>query len=311
MALDGMRMSLPLTLILVLAAIAVGTATRGSQKIALQKRRVAARGHLTGTREVLQVITWQTPNPQSGAGPYGIAHLAVETSGRGPLRLWQTDGGQEQYLVDSVRLTDLDGDRVPEIVSLWWVGAKSVAALRVFGWDKEKQSFIEARPSGDLQAIYRYGVLNNPSGAGHRLVVYVRSEVGAGSEYELRGSEIVRARGARQKRMEDGKQTGSGVEGVAVIGPTRPVVRENDQGSDTRPYETDLVIVTAGERREVARLRTGSDGRFRVSLPPGEYLVKAASERQAKFAPRAAEHLVKVQPGQIAFVTVLFDTGIR
>src|SRR5580765_7052956 len=74
-------------------------------------------------------------------------------------------------------------------------------------------------------------------------------------------------------RAAESVQRQSGIEGEALIGPTRPLVRVGEQESGT-PFETTLVILAAADRREVAKVKTGPDGRFRVVLPPGEYLVK-------------------------------------
>jgi hypothetical protein len=82
------------------------------------------------------------------------------------------------------------------------------------------------------------------------------------------------------------------------------------QGPDVKPLQTTIVISTAGEGREVARLETGSDGRFRVSLPPGEYNV-GPPPGKIRFAPRGTEQRVKVLPGQFAQVTINFDSGMR
>src|SRR5512145_528661 len=46
-------------------------------------RRVVSTGRLTGTRELQQVVTWQTR---------GSAHLAIVTRGPRSRILWQTDG---------------------------------------------------------------------------------------------------------------------------------------------------------------------------------------------------------------------------
>jgi hypothetical protein len=296
------------TLALSLAVSIFGYAAQGRKVSALQKRRIAARGHLTGSRGIQQVITWQTANPSGGTLPYAKAHLAIEVGGR---IIWQTDGGDTQYLVDSIRLTDLDGDGLPEITSLWWEGASAGAALRIFHWDGAKQSFVELRSSDDMSGVHRYQIKRAGRGAKSGIVVYVRSDVGAGwppvagGEYEVRGSEIARAGGGSVTTRGE-----SGVEGQVFISPTRPgPIRPGLPNK--APYETTLVIQTAGEGREVARLKTGSDGRFRVKLPPGEYEIMPGADRPGRFLPRASPQQVKVLAGQFAQVTIYFDSGMR
>ena len=309
----------PVALVLALAASAFGKAAHGSQINMLQKKRVAVRGLLTATKETLQVTTWQTPNKSGSRGPYAQAHLAIETTGPDARVLWQTDGGDIYYQVSSIQTADLDGDGVTEIMSLWWAGASAGALLRIFHWDKDKKSFVELSAEDDLKGIHRYRVASgsrNRSQSRLRLVTYVRPHVGAGwptvpgREYEVRGSEIVRAgRNNTGGRMDETSRAESGIEGQSVITPTSPVLRANMPRPDPAPFETTLVVVTAGEGREVARLKTGPDGRFRVSLPPGQYIVKPQTE--GRRWPRGGEQEVTVTPGKFSQVTITFDSGIR
>jgi hypothetical protein len=300
---------LPLTTFAVwLAVCHVGQAAQGVKVGAPQKRRVAVRGHLTGTRDIQQVVTWQTPNPRSGPLPYAQAHLAIETIGPNGRLLWQTDGAQSQYLVDAVQSVDLDGDQIPEILSLWWVGA-SGAMLRVFHWDRSGRSFVELQFNDGPGGITRYRV-TEAGGSSRRIIVYARSNAGARRpatvEYEVRGSRLARVRGGGRV-MTEGQ---SGIEGLALIGPTRPgPIRLGDKPHQ-QPFKTALVISTPGDGREVARLETGADGKFRISLPPGEYLVGPPAA-PSRFLPRATEQLVRVLPGQFANLIIHFDSGMR
>ncbi len=306
-------------LALALAASAFGKAAHGFQKSTLQKKRVAVRGLLTSTKEKLQVTTWQTQNKSGPGSPYAQAHLAIETTGPDARVLWQTDGGSKYYQVSSIQTADLDGDGVIEIMSLWWAGASAGALLRVFHWDKDKKSFAELSAEDDLNGIHRYRVASgnrNRSRSRLRLITYVRANVGAGwppvpgGEYEVHGSEIVRSgKSDIGGRMDETGRVESGIEGQAVISPTSPVLRANMPRPDPAPFETTLVVVTAGEGREVARLKTGSDGRFRVSLPPGQYVVKPQME--SRRWPRGGEQEVTVTSGKFSQVTITFDSGIR
>jgi len=222
------------------------------------------------------------------------------------------DGGKSESIVDSVRISDLDGDGLPEIVSLWWRGSSGDAVLRVFHWDRAQQSFVELQFEGEINAVRSYRVV--PAGRNRlpsRLAVDIRSESGGrrstvpGGEYELRGSRLVRVGGGRVVTT----QGESGIEGQAVISPVHPgPQREGSPGS--APYKTALVVWSAADDREVKRFETGSDGRFRVALAPGTYRV-GPPQQSGRFLPRGSEETVTVVPGQFVRVTINFDSGMR
>jgi hypothetical protein len=310
MSLTLKKLALPLTALTVLLAVVLsGYAAQGQKEIALQKRRVAARGHLTGTREFQQIITWQTSNPPGGILPYAKAHLAIETDAHRVL--WQTDGGKTQYLINDIQLEDLDDDGTPEIISLWQEGASAGSALRVFHWDGRRRTFIELRAADDLSGVHRYEIVG---ASGHRrIVTYVRSDVGSGwpvvegGQYQARSNRLARVK----KGGPVTTQAESGITGEVFISPAHPgPIRQNDT-SNKKPYQATLAILTVSEGREVARMQSDAEGRFRIVLPPGEYRVVPVREKPGRFLPRAGEELVKVLPGQFAHVTIEFDSGMR
>lgn len=291
------------------ACLAMPSAATCFGKIASQPepgallKKVVGRGHLTGTRELQQVVTWRTSD---------AAHLAIETTGRTPRTLWQADEPFPAVDINSIQVTDLDSDGRVEIVGLWCHGASVGCRLRIFHWDRRAQSFVELQPKGDDAStgtieVQRYRILAR---AGHqRIVVYKRASTGwpivADGEFEVKGSEIVRVGGA----VGVTRQGESGIEGQAVISPVRPgPVRQGE--SDTAPFQTTLVISRTSDGAEVSRVETGSDGRFRVSLPPGTYTV-GPPQGTGRRLPRAGQETVTVAPGKFAQVTINFDSGIR
>lgn len=292
------------------AAIVLSRTLPGPQTGSLQRRRVVERGHLTGGRELQQIVTWQTPNARGERVPYLVAHLAIETVGTRPRILWQAEGGESQYLVDSVHAADLDGDGVPEITALWWKGISTGAALRVFHWDRGSQSFIELRFDNEPVGVRSYRLIPSARST-RRLAVYVRPESGRtertvpAGEYELRGSMLIRMRGGETVTA----QGESGIEGQAVIRPARPGPTRQGE-PDTAPYKTTLAVRSASDGREIRQLETGSDGRFRVVLPPGIYKIGPAA-RAGRFFPRADEQTITVRQGRFAHVTIEFDSGMR
>ena len=290
------------------AAIVFSRTLVSPQTTPLQRRRVVERGHLTGGRDLQQVVTWQTSNARGGSLPYAAAHLAVETVGAHSRILWQADGNSE-YLVDSIRIADLDGDGVPEIISLWWKGISIGAVPRVFHWDRLARSFVELNFQNEPGGVHSYRLINLTNST-RRLAVYSRAESGRalrmipGGEYELRGSLLIRAQGG-EKPVTQGA---SGIEGQALISPARPgPIRQGE--TDSAPYKTTLTIRSASDGREIRQLETGSDGRFRVALPPGTYKIGPGT-RVGRF-PRGAEQTVTVVQGRFAHVTIEFDSGMR
>jgi len=99
----------------------------------------------------------------------------------------------------------------------------------------------------------------------------------------------------------------SGIEGVATAGPTCPVAVAG-QYCPPKPISA-LVAVQDGSGREVTRFITGGDGRFRVPLAPGSYiLVQPPSPPM----PRLMQPVpVTVTAGRYTSIQLDFDTGIR
>ena len=103
-----------------------------------------------------------------------------------------------------------------------------------------------------------------------------------------------------------GPDATQGIDGLALLGPTCPVVRVDDPCPDA-PYQAWVRILDAGGR-QVTRVRSGTDGRFRVGLEPGSYQV--VGEGGSPF-PRGGREDVVVKAGVWTELTLHFDTGIR
>jgi len=109
---------------------------------------------------------------------------------------------------------------------------------------------------------------------------------------------------------DDKARAGSGIEGIVLIGPTRPAVRVGDDTPDEVPHAASLQITSVTDGREVARFESGEDGKFRVALPPGEYLVRQAQAPGQRY-PMSVEVHVQVKAGEYSFVTLHLDSGLR
>ena len=97
----------------------------------------------------------------------------------------------------------------------------------------------------------------------------------------------------------------SGIEGQVFIGPTCPVVREGETCPD-QPYQATLTVNNLkGER--IVQIQTEEDGRFKIPLPPGEYILHPESEN----IPFADDQTVIVENRAFTQVIVNYDSGIR
>lgn len=103
---------------------------------------------------------------------------------------------------------------------------------------------------------------------------------------------------------------GLAVSGWVHAGPTCPVVQTPpDPACDDRPVGDAVIVIEDASGAEVARVATGVDGTFLITLPPGIYT----------FVPQSVEGLLGTAPEQgvvvvDAAVTGLdfaYDTGIR
>lgn len=101
----------------------------------------------------------------------------------------------------------------------------------------------------------------------------------------------------------------SGIEGQILAGPQCPVERPGDPNCADKPYQGTVIVKTADGSREVTRFRSGNDGKFRVALDPGTYLLDPQSTTSP--FPRGIQQTVVVEPGKYLQVTVSYDTGIR
>jgi len=104
----------------------------------------------------------------------------------------------------------------------------------------------------------------------------------------------------------DSTEGQQGVFGQVTIGPICPVMKEGEPCPD-KPYQAEIVIEDSNGR-QVARFQTDSDGRFRVALEPGEYVIVPQPGEGIEFA---GQQTVTVNANQWLNVPISYDTGIR
>lgn len=104
----------------------------------------------------------------------------------------------------------------------------------------------------------------------------------------------------------------SGLAGRVVAGPTCPVETVPPQPRCApRPLAASLRIRRSGSNAPATSVHSAADGRFRVRLAPGSYVVQALPKAGSPF-PRPPGPLdVKVKAGRFTHITITYDTGIR
>ena len=100
--------------------------------------------------------------------------------------------------------------------------------------------------------------------------------------------------------------TDSGIEGVVTIGPMCPVVQENVPCPD-RPYQAALTVLTVSGNK-ITQFRTDEQGRFRVDLAPGNYILHPESPNGMPFA---QDLPFTVNEHQFTRLEISYDSGIR
>lgn len=101
----------------------------------------------------------------------------------------------------------------------------------------------------------------------------------------------------------------SGVRGTVILGPTCPggAPDATDPVTCLTPYAAQLVVID-GEGNVVGRVNSGADGRFELSLPPGDYVITPLGGDPYPIAQPVS---VVVRPNEFAELQINYDTGIR
>jgi hypothetical protein len=102
----------------------------------------------------------------------------------------------------------------------------------------------------------------------------------------------------------------SGIEGRVWLGPTCPGPTRQDAPDCTdKPFQAEITVLEL-EGGPVAATKSDRSGNFKVSLPPGDYILRPESPAGSRL-PRAGEHKVTVFEDLYTWVEIRYDTGIR
>lgn len=101
----------------------------------------------------------------------------------------------------------------------------------------------------------------------------------------------------------------SGISGVVMTGPTCPLQRNPpDPACADKPYSTVVAVFRANNPvNPFAITQSDMSGMFKVSLPPGEYVVGAGESN----LPRCPQTPATVGASGYTNITISCDTGIR
>jgi hypothetical protein len=101
----------------------------------------------------------------------------------------------------------------------------------------------------------------------------------------------------------------SGIQGRTMVDAGSPMVYGRTPSPD-RPLSARLTVTGEHDARSVAEATSDADGRFRIPLPPGTYVLHPAN-LTGSVVPAATPMTVTVAPGAFTSVTVSFDSGVR
>jgi hypothetical protein len=129
-------------------------------------------------------------------------------------------------------------------------------------------------------------------------------------EDESEPEETAAADSVRGQQVKEAPvQESSGIDGRVTIGPACPVMVEGEPCPD-RPYQAELTLRYLGSGDVAAVVVSDAEGRFRVELPPGLYIVDPGQPLLVT-DPQAEPDTVEVEAGRFSQVVVKFDSGVR
>ena len=98
----------------------------------------------------------------------------------------------------------------------------------------------------------------------------------------------------------------AGIQGQVLIGPACPVARADAPCPD-KPYQATITVLDQ-DHNPVTGFQSDAQGRFRVALAPGTYVLRPESPGAM---PHAPEQIVVVTGDGYTPVTITYDSGIR
>lgn len=101
----------------------------------------------------------------------------------------------------------------------------------------------------------------------------------------------------------------SGITGITLIGPLHPVEQISEVNQEPCP-DSVIIIKNKINNEEIKRTSVDKNGSFKISLPPGDYILDAKNKTGSVF-PTSKPIDITVLPDKFTNITVYFDSGIR
>ncbi|MEJ2616008.1 MAG: hypothetical protein P8Z35_13705 [Ignavibacteriaceae bacterium] len=100
----------------------------------------------------------------------------------------------------------------------------------------------------------------------------------------------------------------TGLKGQVFISPVSPV---SEKGIVNKvPYEASLIFISSNNET-IRKIQTEEDGKFEVALDAGKYTIIPESITKTGSYPIGEQKDIIIKSGEIAFVEIDFDSGIR
>jgi hypothetical protein len=106
--------------------------------------------------------------------------------------------------------------------------------------------------------------------------------------------------------LQSPQPSDGGIEGTVTVGPMCPVMQEDVPCPD-QPYQATLTVLTRSGKK-VTQFQTDENGRFRVNLSAGDYVLHPESPNSLPFA---ADIPFTVNEHKFTQLEISYDSGIR
>lgn len=102
--------------------------------------------------------------------------------------------------------------------------------------------------------------------------------------------------------------------GRVLVRPTCPVERPGDPQCEPKPLRAEIILQSSDGAQDLARLPSNDEGYFGVGLvglPAGTYRLHPLPPQPGSFPRPPEDVFVEVTLGNLAFVQIFYDSGIR